>query len=134
MKVALTKPWLPVRQRMIITFPFASLYLASYLKKNQPDIEVEICDPDIDILNDENSFYQNVAKLKPDVIGVTIFSHTVLAIQRSFSKLKRFLPQTLFIGGGPHINSVGQNYLFASSCLKRTTGNITEECCIKILF
>lgn len=93
---------------MIVTFPFASLYLASYLKKNQPDIEVEICDPDIDALNDENGFYHDIVELRPDVIGVTIFSHTVLAIQRSFSKLKKSLPNTIFVGGGPHINSVGQ--------------------------
>ncbi|MDD5492142.1 MAG: radical SAM protein [bacterium] len=109
MKVVLTKPWLPVRQRMIITLPFASLYLASYLKRQQPDLEVKIADPDIDTLNDENRFYRQIVEMKPEVIGVTIFSHTVLAIQRIFSDLKKSLPGTIFIGGGPHINSVGKN-------------------------
>jgi len=116
MKVLLTKPWLPIRQRTIVSLPFASLYLASYLKKNQPDVEIEIYDPDIDILNDENEFCESIVKMRPDVIGVTVFSHTVLATQRIFSKLKGALPHTIFIAGGSHINGVRENAFSQLPC------------------
>lgn len=106
MNVVLTKPWLPRKQRTIVTLPIGSLYVGSYLKRTVPGIDVTICDPDIEEFADEAAFRRYIVSIKPDVVGVTVFSHVVETANRIFSELHRELPATVFVAGGSHVNAV----------------------------
>jgi radical SAM superfamily enzyme YgiQ (UPF0313 family) len=106
MRVLLTKPWATKKQVAISTLPLGIMYIGSYLKKTQPDIEVILWDPEINNFDSEDDFCQSIVGLNPDVVGITMFSYAVPLTKRLVSRLKKKLPRTIFVGGGFHINSV----------------------------
>ena len=106
MKVLLTKPWTPKQQVMISVLPLGIMYIGSYLKRNMPEIDLVLLDSEIDVFNTEEEFCQYIINLKPDIVGLTLFSFEVPLTKRLISKIKEKLPGTVFVGGGFHINSV----------------------------
>lgn len=110
MKLLLTNPYLPFHQRMIVTMPIGSLYLASYIRKLQPDIDVEILDPDV-YYGSFDDFINVIESKRPDIIGITVFSHVIGPTKKFVSKLKSILPESLIIAGGSHINAVREKAL-----------------------
>lgn len=105
MRVVLTKPWLPPAQRTIVTLPIGSLYVASFLRRSCPDVDVAILDPDVTTL-DEQRFVESIVSPPPDVVGVTIFSHVVPVARRMVERLHALSPSTVIVVGGPHVNAV----------------------------
>lgn len=104
MKVVLTKPYLPVHQRTIVTFPIGLLYLASYLKA-EPDVAVRICDPDI-FEKDRDAFLDTIVSEAPDIIGISVFSHVLEPAIKMIDDLRKLLPGATIIIGGSHVNAV----------------------------
>ena len=115
MKIILIKPYLPASQRTIATLPSGLLYLASYLKKQMPEIAVKVMDPDIfqesGSKDSINSFIEDVVSEKPDIVGITVFSHVLPAVNQTAALLKEALPQLCLIIGGYHVNAVGERSL-----------------------
>lgn len=106
MRVLLTKPWIPKKQAFVSSLPISMLYIGSYLRRKQPDIDVILLDPGIDIFDSKEEFCQHIISLNPDVIGLTLFSYEVPLTRKITSKLKEKLPQAIMVGGGFHVNSV----------------------------
>jgi radical SAM superfamily enzyme YgiQ (UPF0313 family) len=103
MKVILTKPYRDYTQRMIVTMPLGLLYLASYLNKNNKNIDVEIIDPDL-FEGGFDDFIHVIAGKKPAVIGISMFSSLMNLAQEMMSKLKTVVPNAVIVAGGSHIN------------------------------
>lgn len=109
MRVLLTQPFLPKRQRTIVTIPLGLLYLASYLKKKS-GIRAKILDPNLE----EGSFYDfinGIAECCPEVIGISTYSHLLGPTTVLIEALKKRLPKALIIIGGSHINAVKEGAL-----------------------
>jgi len=106
MRVLLTKPWAPRQQVLISVLPLGILYIGSYLKRTRPDIEVILLDPEIAVFDTEEEFCRHIVSLKPDIVGFTMFSFEVPLTKRIVSRIKEQLPDTIFVGGGFHVNSV----------------------------
>ncbi|MEW6715855.1 MAG: cobalamin B12-binding domain-containing protein, partial [Nitrospirota bacterium] len=105
MKVILTKPYKPYNQRMIVTMPLSLLYVASYLKKSNRNVEVEVLDPDV--FNGEfKDFIRSIADRRPDIVGISMFSSLIGLVKEMITALKAAIPNVTVILGGSHINSV----------------------------
>lgn len=110
MKIVLIKPFIPQNQRTILTLPIGLLYLASYLKKNIPEIKIKILDPDI-FLGTFEEFVKSIILEKPDIIGVSVFSHTINETNKIIAALKDRLQNVKILMGGSHLNAVRSNAL-----------------------
>jgi radical SAM superfamily enzyme YgiQ (UPF0313 family) len=95
---------------MIVTIPIGLLYLASFIKKNDPDIRVEIRDPDI-FNGSFDEFIHTFSEGNPDIIGISVFSHVMEPAKKMVSKLKSAVPGAILISGGSHINGIREKIL-----------------------
>lgn len=103
--VVLTKPYVPQNQRTLVTFPVGALYLASYIVKHASEVEVLISDPEISSKSFDG-FVQDIVDKKPDIIGITVFSHEIIACKKLIASLGAKLPDTQIVLGGSHVNGV----------------------------
>ena len=82
-----------------ITPPLNLMYLASSLEKE--DYKVKIVDDDL-----EQKGYENVSKqaekLNPQLIGVTATTSTIKSALKYLDLIKKVLPDSLTVIGGPH--------------------------------
>jgi anaerobic magnesium-protoporphyrin IX monomethyl ester cyclase len=82
-----------------ITPPLNLMYLASSLEKE--DYKVEIVDDDL-----EQKGYENVSKqaekISPQLIGVTATTSTINSALKYLDLIKKVLPDSLTVIGGPH--------------------------------
>ncbi len=107
MKIILAKPPIPKESVMLLTVPMGLGYLGSYLKRRIPDSEVLLIDSDVEGYHNIDSFVLRIKKEKPDILGITVFSHTVLFTRRLLKQLRsQFNRDIVLVVGGPHINAV----------------------------
>ena len=110
MRLVLTKPYVPSHQRMLVTVPVGLLYLASYVRRFHTEIKIDIIDPDI-FSGTFDEFINAIVQKKPDIIGISVFSHMLNPTKRMVSILKEMVPKSDIVVGGPHINSVSEKAL-----------------------
>ncbi len=48
------------------------------------------------------NFERKISKLKPDILGLTIYTTTFSSVLETVKRIRNSLPKTLIIGGGPH--------------------------------
>ena len=107
MKIILAKPPIPQESVMLLTVPIGLGYLGSYLKRHIPDTEVLLIDSDLEGYHSIDSFILRIKKEKPDILGITVFSHTVSIVRELVKQLRSQLgSDIILVVGGPHINAV----------------------------
>ena len=107
MKVVLAKPPIPRESVMILTLPIGLGYIGSYLKKNIPDTKVIVIDSDVQGYHSVDKFVKRIKDEKPDVLGITVFSHMVLITKEVLKRIKAELGKDIcLVVGGPHVNAV----------------------------
>lgn len=99
MKVVLVVPYRAKSQVLQILAPMGLGYLARALKNHGHDVVV------LDSLKEEldrNSFIDRIKDLKPEVVGFTMFTPDVLAVQEMSKAVKDWDSSVITCGGGPH--------------------------------
>lgn len=81
--------------------PLGILYIATVLKQNGYD--VSIIDAQVNELSYEELFSQ-ISSIKPDVIGITVMTFTLLDVIRVVKWVRENMHNTKIILGGPHIH------------------------------
>jgi len=110
MKIILSKPPIPAESVMLLTLPMGLAYLGSYLKKQVPHAEVVLIDSDVEGYHSIDKFISRLKKEKPDILGISVFSHTVLIARELISRVRReFGPGLVIVSGGPHVNALRQD-------------------------
>src|SRR3989304_482343 len=86
-----------------ITPPLGILYLAGYLRRQLPEIELNIIDgPKIGY---QNTLGQ-IKSYRPDVLGVSFYTPVALSAFQLINDVKDYLPGTLIVAGGPHATAL----------------------------
>jgi len=88
--------------------PLGLLSIASVLEKI--GVNVSIVDADAMRLGIDEAA-DRVAALKPDYVGVTGMTATMDLVGNFFSRIKKRLPETIIILGGPHISALPRQTL-----------------------
>jgi len=84
-------------------YPLGLAYISSVLKKNGYDVNVfdySICRYNSD------RFINDIKKINPEFIGFTVYTYSYRAIKTMISLLRRELPRTKIIIGGPHVSAL----------------------------
>ncbi|MBN2208254.1 MAG: cobalamin-dependent protein [Candidatus Coatesbacteria bacterium] len=81
--------------------PLGLMYIASSLEKKN-DCQVEILDSQVEQLSYEQ-LEEEIKKRKPDVVGITTMTFTLLDVIKTAWLAKRINPNTKVILGGPHV-------------------------------
>ena len=81
--------------------PLGLLYLHSSLKKKRPQDDVHILDCVAEGL-DIATLTDRVSRIKPDIIGITVLTFQLVEVYRCAAAIKKHLPETLMVFGGPH--------------------------------
>ncbi|MBN1347071.1 MAG: cobalamin-dependent protein [Phycisphaerae bacterium] len=99
-RILLIKP----RQNIVpyaVEPPLGIMYLANYLRQQQPGIELRIID-----MTPKNMSYarltDQIRAFKPDMVGVTALTVESRGFHRTAAIAKRLGPDTVVVGGGPH--------------------------------
>ena len=84
-------------------------YLSAYLKK-QMDIAIYGLDTSLDFANVEYNVKQEIAKLTPDLIGITVYSPLADEAEKVIEIIKSTTSIPIVLGG-PHISTTGVEFL-----------------------
>jgi len=82
--------------------PLGLMYLAAYLEKNSPH-EIKILDCQAERLSLEQ-FKKRLAEEKPDVVGITTMTFTLLDVIGTVRLIKEINPKIKVVLGGPHVH------------------------------
>lgn len=83
--------------------PLGLLYIASYISvQYKNDIEIKILNCNNKDYPELTSFLQSY---KPDIIGISAFTHSLKDVILTAKTIKEKLPQSLICIGGPHANN-----------------------------
>jgi anaerobic magnesium-protoporphyrin IX monomethyl ester cyclase len=102
-KVALTVPAPSVVIQEYDRPPYPCLglaHLSSFLKAN--GVDVLTIDAKFDRLS-LNEVEDSLLRFKPDILGFTAMTHEITHVAKAANRLKRILPNSLTIIGGPHV-------------------------------
>lgn len=83
------------------TPPLGIMYIASYIKKAGKN-EIEILDAQAEELN-YSELEKEIIKRKPDIIGMTAMTFTIIDIIKTAKIAKKINPNIKIILGGPHV-------------------------------
>lgn len=78
--------------------PVGLLYIASYIRANNPSFNVKIYDSQVD----ENNFLKLVDEFKPEIVGITCQSALVYSALETAKIVKQKRPDALVVMGGVH--------------------------------
>jgi len=83
--------------------PLGIMYLASYLRKFIPDIQVEL----VDMLPGMNlkKTLQKVADFQPDLLGLSAFTFEAKELHEFAGLVKKTFPKIPIVAGGPYITT-----------------------------
>lgn len=82
--------------------PLGLMYIAGYLRE-KTNHKVEILDCQVKNL-DYKQIAQEVRKRRPDVVGVTAMTFTIIDVIETAKAIKKVNPEIKIILGGPHVN------------------------------
>jgi len=108
-RILLVKP----RQNIVpyaIEPPLGVMYLASYLRQQQGDIELGIID-----MTPENMNYAQLAdrmrSFNPDLVGITALTVESRGLHRTAALAKQLRSDTIVVAGGPHASAYPQKVM-----------------------
>jgi radical SAM superfamily enzyme YgiQ (UPF0313 family) len=96
--------------------PLGLAYLASSARKKH-SVDVRICDASfLDIK--EDAVVQYAREFRPDIVGMAAYTPTMGFIRRVAASLRRSLPESLIVFGGPHVTALPfENLDVADLCI-----------------
>jgi anaerobic magnesium-protoporphyrin IX monomethyl ester cyclase len=87
--------------------PLGVMYLASFIRQQQPDVEVRIVD-----MTPENMSYSQLTErmraFAPDMVGVSALTVESRGLHRAAAIAKQLHPETVVVAGGPHASAYPQ--------------------------
>lgn len=105
MKLLLTNP----NFNGFVSIPSLGLgFIGTYVKKHAPDWEVEIVEPLLQGLNEEQVLEK---ARKSDIVGLTCYTESRFQTFDFARKVKQASPACKIIVGGPHVNSLDEKIL-----------------------
>ena len=103
MKILLAKPITESIKRVHIVPPLSLGYLAGALRGDN-DVSILDCER---LGYDAEDFGHYLRLERPELVGITVFSHNSQMVRRSISIIKEIDPTAVVVLGGPHINARG---------------------------
>ena len=82
--------------------PLGLLYLASYLQKKKPECEIKVYDMEAE-KNSPAQLEEKIKEFSPDVVGVQVFSLTILNALDVLRAVKKLNKEIITVVGGPHL-------------------------------
>jgi radical SAM superfamily enzyme YgiQ (UPF0313 family) len=83
--------------------PLGVLYLASYLRAKMPEVVIKVTDG---CRIGYKKTWDEVTAFKPDILGISFYTTTAHGASALARKVKRSLPGTMVIMGGPHATAL----------------------------
>jgi radical SAM superfamily enzyme YgiQ (UPF0313 family) len=90
--------------------PLGLLYIAAYLREKEPSYSIEIIDCPTENL-DYSKIEEKIKEYKPNIVGVTVMSFTLLDALAVAKIVKKINPQIKIVFGGPHAHIFGKETL-----------------------
>ena len=81
--------------------PLGLMYVAAFIEKNT-NHEVEILDAQVELI-DLATVKEEIRRRRPDVIGVTVMTFTLLGVIQTVKAAKEVNPGVKIILSGPHV-------------------------------
>ena len=95
--------------------PLGILYLASVLRENGFE-EVSVLDADILSLKRED-FAKTVESKQPEIVGISSLTATYFSAISFAREVKRVVPESKVVLGGPHVSFLSREVLRKNSCI-----------------
>jgi radical SAM superfamily enzyme YgiQ (UPF0313 family) len=86
-------------------YPVNLGYLASFLKKENLKVEIEIWDYSVEKFK-EIEFIEKIKEKKPEIVGFTCITPNIKNANRMAEIVKKISPKTFIVVGGAHITSL----------------------------
>ncbi|MGO8807836.1 MAG: B12-binding domain-containing radical SAM protein [Candidatus Sulfotelmatobacter sp.] len=118
MKILLADPPAPALNSYMKSFPnLGLLYLAAYVRRMRPDIEISYVDANHSL----KDHLDHVAQVNPSIYGLSFASPLTPVAKRLLDRIRQVIPRALIVCGGPHPTAAPDDVL-------RETP--TDLCCI----
>lgn len=91
--------------------PLGVMYLASYLRKEEPWIDLRVTDG---LLRGMHQTIEDVKAFGPDILCFSFFTGSALGAYHLINKLNAEIPNLFIIAGGPHATAIPQDTLTKS--------------------
>lgn len=88
--------------------PLGILYLASYLRQNIPNLQVDIVDGAI---SGSDSIFQKISRFRPDLVGLSVMTPGRIEAVSIAKKIKTTLPHCKIVLGGVHPSIMWQQMM-----------------------
>lgn len=125
MEILLINPPNPKTEKGPILPPLSLIYLSAYLKKHGYSPEIL----DLDAMKAVGGDIDKIVKgEKPDIIGVTGYTHTRFQAYEIIRKIKQIFPESLLVVGGHHFTYLAEEAMAnipEIDCVVRGEGEIT---------
>jgi len=82
--------------------PLGLMYIASYVIENT-EYQLKFIDCPLEKIN-YNSLADIIKNVKPDIVGITAMTFTLIDVIKTADIIKKILPQAKIVLGGPHVN------------------------------
>lgn len=92
--------------------PLGILYLAAYLHKVRPDVELKATDG---LLQGMDKTLEEIRSFQPDVLCVSFYTGSALGAYSLLNLVKREYPEMITIAGGPHATALPEDVLTRSA-------------------
>lgn len=117
MKILLIHPPLPCNERHKRILPLGLGYLASFLLKNLPGIEIKILDSHVQNLTYSQTM-REICKKKWDIIGITYWTAQAPFVYTLSKAIKAQLPDVFLVHGGVHTSLCPEEGVeYADACV-----------------
>lgn len=104
LSILLIQPPLPANERHKKVMPLSLAYLAAYLRKQSPTVEIEILDAQALNLSYAEIMKRIISKHR-DIIGMTYWTAQAPIVYRLSKAIKSWNPEVLLVHGGVHTTS-----------------------------
>lgn len=91
--------------------PLGLMYIATHVREQlRGRVEVRVLDCSVGVWDDD-AFTRAIKEAAPDIVGLTVFTPTILDVKRSLGRIKSVLPGCVTVIGGPHVTCFGGDAL-----------------------
>jgi len=91
-----------------ISPPLGVLYLAGWLRKNMPDLQLNVVDG---MQIGYKHTIEQIKDFRPDVLGISFYTPVAISAYKLANDIKEQFPKTLVIMGGPHATALPEEVL-----------------------
>lgn len=91
-----------------ISPPLGVLYIAAWLRKNLPDVQLNAVDG---IQRGYKRTIEQIKDFHPDVLGISFYTPVALSAYKLTNEVKELFPKTLVVLGGPHATALPEEVL-----------------------